>query len=154
MLRALREIRSRQNIARRQPISFAACKCDASHGRIAGTAGSLLRALANATVAGDRASRSTPPADQCHAFNCADMEVYVDLAGLIDVEAESQHGWRSNASGWPASIAGKEKKLANADFVEPCAGRSGAARTGEPGPIAEQLTTVSENLAGLDKAGS
>ena len=47
----------------------------------------------------------------------SDMEVFVDLRGLIDVEAEKAR-LEKDSDKLTKLIAGKEKKLSNANFVE------------------------------------
>ena len=72
------------------------------------------------SMAGARATAWGPsiqPPRTNAAFNLPGIEVYVDLAGLIDVAAEiaKKEKERDRVAG---QIAAKEKKLANASFVD------------------------------------
>jgi valyl-tRNA synthetase len=114
VLRGLREVRSRQNIDAKTPISFAA-RCSAETVE-------LLRPMAPyfESMAGARASDwgpSVQPPKTHAAFNFPGIEVYVDLAGLIDVAAEITKNEKER-SRLADQISAKEKKLANASFVE------------------------------------
>jgi valyl-tRNA synthetase len=50
------------------------------------------------------------------SFTAAGAEVFVDLAGLIDVEAEIERKTKERAK-YQQGIASKEKQLANQNFV-------------------------------------
>ena len=89
MLSALREIRSRQNIPPRQTMPFAV-RCDAQ-----ATAALLQPLIGTLRVAGrshrhgDLARRSARRR-RMPRCTCRRMDVYVDLSGVIDVDAEKQ----------------------------------------------------------------
>ncbi|HEY6564157.1 MAG TPA: class I tRNA ligase family protein, partial [Pirellulaceae bacterium] len=113
-LGAIREIRSRQSIPPRQMLSFVV-RCD---DKIA----SLLRPLepyfaamakANATAWGPHV---TPPATSAQ-IKLPELEVFVDLAGLIDVDAELARNQKQRDK-LLILIAGKEKKLGGGTFVD------------------------------------
>lgn len=114
VLRAVREIRSRQNVPPRQEIAFAV-RCDAE------TAGLLaplvpyfqLLAGARATAWGPEVH---PPLLSANA-TLPGMEVYVDLAELIDLEAEIARK-RQELARLDARIEAQRKKLANENFVQ------------------------------------
>ena len=59
------------------------------------------------------------------------MDVYVDLSGVIDVEAEISR-LEKQLERLSGMIAGKEKKLGNAQFRRKGAGRRRAQGAGEP----------------------
>ena len=113
VLKALREIRSRQNINPKQAIQFV---LRAEPAKVA-----LLKPLAEyfKTLAGaegrEWGPNITPPATQA-SVNVAGCELFVDLAGLIDVGAEiaRKEKERDNLIG---VIRGKESKLGNESFV-------------------------------------
>ena len=113
VLRAVREVRARQNVPPKKEIAFAV-RCDA------GTAG-LLRpmapyfvsmAMAHATAWGP--SVETPAL--CANATLPGMEVYVDLAGLIDLESEIVRK-QAELDDLDARIGSQKKKLANESFV-------------------------------------
>ena len=52
----------------------------------------------------------------CASVNLPGIEVFIDLAGLIDVEAETARK-KEEIARLEQFIAGKESKLANANFV-------------------------------------
>ena len=113
VLRSLREVRSRQNIPPKTPIHFVV-QCDQE------TVG-LLRPLEPyfASLAGAHAAAwgadAAPPATNTRVA-LGGMEVFVDLAGLIDFDAEIAKNAKEIAKvrDW---ITAKEKKLANESFV-------------------------------------
>jgi len=113
-LRAVREIRSRQNVPPKTQIQFAV-RCDAS-------VADLLEPMRPyfASMAGARATDCGP--DVAAPALCATAalpwgEVFVDLAGLIDVEAEIARMLRERDK-LQSLVAGKEKKLENKNFVQ------------------------------------
>jgi valyl-tRNA synthetase len=113
VLRAIREIRSRQNVRDRQQVQCTV-RCDA------GTAG-LLRpmepyfaSLAWARITACGPGVEAPPVSA--NVTLPGIEVFVDLADLIDVEAEVARK-HQELKKLHALIAGKRKKLANQNFV-------------------------------------
>src|SRR5690606_32064638 len=85
VLAALREVRSRQNIATRIPIEFS-LKCDEATAKLLQPMASYFQSMANAASTGMGPSVSPPPMASKSAL--AGMELYVDLKDLIDVDAE------------------------------------------------------------------
>jgi valyl-tRNA synthetase len=114
VLRAVRDIRARQGVAPKTPLAFGV-RCEAE------TAELLLpmqpyfasMANANATAIGPDV---TAPALSAHV-PLPGIDIYVDLAGLIDVEAEIARK-KQEAEKLAGFIAAKEKKLTNKSFVE------------------------------------
>ncbi|HVW39668.1 MAG TPA: valine--tRNA ligase, partial [Pirellulales bacterium] len=113
VLRGLREIRSRQNIPPKTPINFSA-RCDAATTALLEPMAPYFASMANAKAVAWRLSAS-PPATHAQ-ISLKDLELFVDLEGLIDLDAEIARldKERTRLSNL---IAGKEKKLANADFT-------------------------------------
>ncbi len=114
VLRAVREIRSRQNIPTRRTVPFRV--------RCAEPVAELLRpmepyfqsmAQAQATQWGPEVTAPVPGA----SVTLPQLEVFVDLADLIDVEAELKRNEKELAR-LEKLIAGKEKKLANEGFLK------------------------------------
>jgi valyl-tRNA synthetase len=114
VLRAVREIRSRQNVPPRKRIEFAV-RCDAP-------TAALLEPmeLYFETMAGARAWAWGPdvqaPALGANA-TLPGIEVFVDLAGLIDLDAEIGKK-KDELAKLEARIAAQQKKLANESFLK------------------------------------
>jgi valyl-tRNA synthetase len=113
VLKGLREIRSRQNIAPKARIDFAV-RCDLD-------TADLLRPMAPYfdSLTGARGTAwgpdVEPPATRAHV-GLPGIEIYVDLAGLIDVPAEIAKNERELEK-LRGLIAAKEKKLTNEAFT-------------------------------------
>ncbi len=110
---ALREIRSRQNIPPKKPIQFAV-RCSSATATRLQPLDSYFRALANA-IDGRFGEGVTVPTTNA-TVRLAEMEVFVDLEGLIDKQAE-QSRLEKQLERLAGAIQGKEKKLANEKFV-------------------------------------
>jgi valyl-tRNA synthetase len=113
LLRAVREIRSRQNVAPKKQINFSV-RCDADTAE-------LLRPMEPyfETMAGARATawgtEVQAPALSANVV-LSGMEVFVDLADLIDVAAELDRK-RKELEKLDALIQAQERKLGNESFV-------------------------------------
>ena len=114
VLGALREIRSRQNIAPRREIEFHV-RCAESAWRELQPLQGYYETLAQARLR-DWAAEFDPPAVHARVV-LDDMELYIDLEGLIDVDAERSRNAKLRGQ-LQQRIAGKEKKLANERFVQ------------------------------------
>jgi valyl-tRNA synthetase len=113
VLKGLRDVRSRQNIAPKTPVAFRV-KCDQA-------TADLLRPMASYfhSMAGARAEAWGPTASppSLHAsVSTSKLDLYVDLAGLLNVEAEISRQEKERAR-LASAIQFKENKLANAQFV-------------------------------------
>jgi len=113
VLRAVREVRSRQNVPPKKQIDFAV-RCDAP-------TAALLEPMRSyfAAMAGARPTQFGPEVQSpalVAGVSLPGMEVFVDLAGLIDVAAELARK-REDLAKIQARIAAQEKKLANENFV-------------------------------------
>ncbi len=114
VLRGVREIRSRQNIPPKTKIDFVV-RCDAATAELLRADGGLLRVdgrRRRPRLGSARPSRR-PPAP---ATTLPGMEIFVDLAGLIDVDAEIAKNAKELEK-LAGLIAAKEKKLANEGFI-------------------------------------
>jgi valyl-tRNA synthetase len=144
-LSALREIRSRQNIPPRKPISFSV-QCDSSTAELLEPLREHFVALTRAepiALGGDVAVPSTHAAVQL-----PDMKVLVDLAGLIDVEAEVER-LEKQQQRLTGSIAGKKKKLANQNFIQRAPVDVVQREKDSLAQLEEQLQSVMDGLAAL-----
>ena len=114
VLKVLREVRSRQNIPPKSTLKFSV-RCEPG-------VVDLLRPMSPyfATMAGAEATEwgpdvTAPPTSSSDVVSGA--EIFVDLAQYVDVEAEIARKTKELAK-LKGAIAGKEKQLANANFVE------------------------------------
>jgi valyl-tRNA synthetase len=114
VLKVLREVRSRQNIPPRATLRFGV-RCDAPLAE-------LLRPMAPyfASMAGAE-STGWGPDVKAPATSASDMiagaEVFVDLAEHVDIDAEIARKTKE-LDRLAGAIAGKERQLANANFVQ------------------------------------
>jgi valyl-tRNA synthetase len=113
VLRAVREIRSRQNVAPRKQIDFSV-RCDAETAKLLRPMEPYFLSMATA-----RAVAWGPDVEAPTLFasvTSPGIEVFVDLAGLIDVEAETKRALKE-LERLESLIASKRKKLANENFL-------------------------------------
>lgn len=114
VLRAVRDIRARQGVAPKTPLRFAV-RCDASVAGLLSPMEPYFASMANARSTAFGPEVASPPLS-AHV-PLPGMDVYVDLAGLIDIAAEMARK-KQEAEKLVGFIAAKEKKLSNASFVE------------------------------------
>ena len=113
VLRGVREIRSRQNVPPKTEIEFAV-RCDAETATLLEPMSAYFDSMANATATGWGPDVEPPALSSNVAL--AGIEVFVDLADLIDVEAELKKK-RAELAKLEGFIVGKKKKLENESFV-------------------------------------
>lgn len=113
VLRGVREIRSRQNVPPKKQIEFSV-RCDAETASLLEPMSTYFDSMANAQAIG-WGPEVEPPALFAN-FVLPGVEVFVDLADLIDVEAELQKK-RAELAKLEGFIEGKKKKLENESFV-------------------------------------
>ncbi len=114
LLRAVRDIRMRQNIQPRQQITFLV-RCDQRTAEMLRPMAPYFVSMA-AAVAAEWGPQVQPPTLAAGAM-ASGMEVFVDLAGLIDVAAEIQRK-KKELQRLESLIVAKQKKLADAAFVQ------------------------------------
>jgi len=114
VLRAVRDIRARQSVPPKTPIEFSV-RCEAAVADLLSPMEPYFAAMANARSVAFGPDVTAPPLS-AHV-TLSGMDVYVDLAELIDVPAEIARK-RQEAEKLAGFIAAKEKKLGNASFVE------------------------------------
>ncbi|MCG8586464.1 MAG: valine--tRNA ligase, partial [Pirellulales bacterium] len=114
VLRGLREIRARQNVPQNKEISFSV-RCEPDDADLLKPMEPYFERLAAARTTGWGADVEAP--ELSANFVLPGIEVYVDLADLIDVEAEIAKK-EKEAAKIAGMIEGKEKKLGNAAFVD------------------------------------
>ncbi|QDU26102.1 Valine--tRNA ligase [Anatilimnocola aggregata] len=112
-LGALREIRSRQNIAMKSPIEFSVT-CSAETAALLTPMLPYLQSMANAKPI-EMGPQATAPANHSKAA-LPGMDIYVDLKDFIDVQAEIAKNQQLEQK-LLGIIKGKEAKLSNESFV-------------------------------------
>lgn len=141
-LGALREIRARQNLAPKKQIQFA-IRCEPAVANALQPMASYFKSMAAAELSEMGTDIKPPEINATVAL--PEMEIYVDLAGLIDVGAERKR-LEKELGKVQGAIKGKESKLSNEKFV----GSAPAAivereRTGLA-QLQEQSKTITEAL--------
>jgi valyl-tRNA synthetase len=145
VLGAVREIRSRQNIAPKKPMEFIV-KADAATIALLEPLKPYFAGMANATVAA-WGPDAQPPATNAH-INLQGIDVFVDLVGLIDVSAEIERLEKEEAKTHNL-IQAKAKKLENANFVDRAPAEVVAKERESLAQLQDQLATVQKSLAEL-----
>jgi valyl-tRNA synthetase len=113
VMRAVREIRSRQNVPPKQRIEFAV-RCSPEVAQLLAPMGPYFAMMAGAQPIAWGPDVTAPALSANVALPA--LDVYVNLAGLIDVEAELKKN-REELAKLDGFIAAKQKKLANENFV-------------------------------------
>ena len=113
VLRAVREIRSRQNVAPRTTIEFLV-RADAATADLLRPMEAYFKSMASAKATGW--GPDVEPPSLSANVTLPNIEVFVDLAELIDVEAEIDKQ-EKELEKFDSLIASKQKKLANENFV-------------------------------------
>jgi len=113
VLRAVREIRDRQNVPPKTKIAFSV-RCDEATAELLRPMERYFESMAGARPTGWGADVERPALAAHMALT--GMEVFVDLAELIDVEAETAKK-RQELEKLDKLIAGKRGKLANETFT-------------------------------------
>jgi len=147
VLAALREVRSRQNIAGRIPIEFS-LKCDEATAKLLQPMASYFQTMANAASTGMGPNVAAPPMSSKSAL--AGMELYVDLKDLIDVDAEIAKNQQLEQK-LLGFIKAKESKLGNEGFVARAPANVVQAERDSLAQAQEQLASVRQALAALRK---
>jgi valyl-tRNA synthetase len=148
VLSALREIRSRQNIPPRRSMPFAV-RCDNASAALLQPLTAHFAALAEAHVTEFSPHASPPPT---HAtVHLANMDVYVDLSGAIDVAAEISR-LEKQLERLSGMIAGKEKKLSTRSFIDKAPADVVERERESLDQLREQLATVCGGLATLGRS--
>jgi valyl-tRNA synthetase len=113
MLAGLREVRSRQNIASKTPIHFSV-RTDAETQALLEPMAPYFHSMAGAIATAWGADVQSPAVSA--NFSAAGCDVFVDLAGHIDVGAEKTRLEKEQQQ-LTGQIASKEKQLTNENFV-------------------------------------
>jgi valyl-tRNA synthetase len=146
-LGAIREIRSRQNIATKQPIEFCV-KCDAATADLLKPMTAYFQSMTNATATGFGESVTIPPTHAKSAL--AGLEIFVDLKDFIDVDAEIAKNEQQEQK-LLGLIKGKEAKLNNESFVSRAPANVVQSERVGLAQYQQQLESVRAALAALRK---
>jgi len=147
VLTAIRDIRSRQNILPKQQIEFSV-RCDEE-------AAALLQPMAPyfLSMAGAKATvwgpNTAPPAIGANLL-AGGVEVFVDLAGLIDKPAEIARNEKERAK-LAQMISAKQAKLSGGTFVERAPADVVAKERASLGELEEKLAAIDRALVELRK---
>lgn len=146
-LAAIREIRSRQNIATKQALEFC-IKCDAATAELLQPMTAYFQSMTNASATGFGPDITVPPTHAKSAL--AGMEIYVDLKDFIDVSAELAKNEQQEQK-LLGFIKAKEGKLSNESFVSRAPANVVQAERDGLVQLQEQLASVRTALAALRK---
>ena len=114
VLGGLREIRSRQQIAPKQQIEFSV-RCEREMTELLQPMEPYFLSMAKAANVGWGPEVKPPPTSA--QVSVAGVDLYVDLKDFIDVDAEIAR-LTKQVEKLEKAIVSKEKKLANANFVQ------------------------------------
>ena len=148
VLSALREIRSRQNVPTRQAIPFS-LRCEEATAKLLQPLAPQFAALAEAE-SNAMGPEVEPPATHA-TIHLPTIDVYVDLAGVIDKEAEIAR-LEKLIERLTGMIAGKEKKLSNAAFAEKAPADVVRKEQESLQQLRDQLQTAEASLVALRKS--
>jgi len=115
VLGAIREIKSRQNIAPREIVEFSV-RCDQETAESLQPMQSYFESMPNGGKALAWGKDVEPPKTNA-TVSLHGMDVYVDLKNFIDVKAEKERN-EKEAEQIRKNIASKEVKLSNSNFVD------------------------------------
>jgi valyl-tRNA synthetase len=146
-LGAVREIRSRQNIASKQALEFSV-KCDPATAELLKPMSAYFQSMTNAAAQGFGPDVAIPPTHAKSAL--AGMEIFVDLKDFIDVKAEIAKNEQQEQK-LLGLIKAKEGKLANESFVSRAPANVVQAEREGLTQLQEQLVSVRTALAALRK---
>jgi valyl-tRNA synthetase len=144
-LGALREIRSRQNIASKNELEFSV-RCAPATADLLRPMEPYFASMANARPSGWGEGVEPPKVNA--TISLPGMDIFVDLKDYIDVEAECAR-LRKLEEKLAGLISGKEKKLSNAAFVDKAPADVVAKERESLRELQQQLETVRAALAEL-----
>ncbi len=147
VLKAVREIRARQNVPVKQEVMFAA-KCSNEIAALILPMKPYFTSMAQATLT-DCGPEASMPSLSSNAAG-ANWEIGVNLEGLIDVEAELKKN-RTQREKLVGFITSKEKKLSNEAFTAKAPANVVAAERASLADLKSQLTAIDEAISRLEK---
>jgi valyl-tRNA synthetase len=145
LLKGLREIRSRQNLPPKTAIEFS-LRCDEATAALLQPMATYIESMAKARGVAWGPRVLSPRTAASVGLACG--ELHVDLTGLIDVPAEIARNEKERER-LQAAIASKDKKLANANFVDRAPAEVVAAERASLAEARERLAAVEAALMTL-----
>ena len=147
-LGSLREIRSRQNLPPKQEVKFVV-RCDKDYAASLKPMVGYFKSMASAELVAMGPDAEAP---ETNALIAQDgVEIFVDLDGLIDVEAEIKRLEKEKKK-LTGNIGGKEKKLSNEKFVSSAPPEIVERERTSLGQLKEQLVKVEAALEKFAKS--
>ena len=143
----MRDIRSRQNVPPKTELAFSV-RCDAETAALLKPMEPYFAPMANAQAVAWGADVTAP--ELSANVMLSGMEVFVDLAGLIDFDAEIARN-QKEIEKLAGFIAAKEKKLSNANFVDRAPADVVQKERESLADLVAQQTAANEVLARLAK---
>jgi valyl-tRNA synthetase len=137
----LREIRNSQNIGNKKKVKFS-IKCTADIADLLRPLGVYFSRMANSELIELGPAAEVPETSATRTT--ADMEIYVDLDGVIDIEAEVKRLEKEKAN-LEKSISSKQRQLANEKFVAAKPDLADEIRNGLQ-QAESQLATIADSL--------
>jgi valyl-tRNA synthetase len=144
-LKALNEIRSRQDIATKKPIEFVV-RCSDEDAALLSPMAPYFQQMTNARATAFGPTATAPAMSA--AANLPGIDIFVDLRGLIDVSKELDRNKKEEQK-LVGLIDAKEKKLTNASFVDRAPAEVVQKERESLVQLKEQLTAVRKSLADL-----
>jgi valyl-tRNA synthetase len=145
VLAAIREIRSRQNIATRDALEFCV-KCDPATAALLEPMSAYFRSMTNAAATSFGPEVKIPPTHAKSAL--PGIEIFVNLTGFIDVQAELAKNEQQEQK-LLGLIRAKETKLNNESFVSRAPANVVQAERESLTQLQEQLASVRAALTAL-----
>ena len=149
VLRAVRDMRAKQGVTPKTPLSFSV-RCDEKIAELLQPMEPYFAPMANAHSTGFGPQVAPPALSATVAL--PGIEVFVDLADLIDVPAEIARK-KQEAEKLIGFIAAKEKKLTNASFVERAPADVVQKERDSLKDLQDQLTAAREVIERLEAKG-
>jgi valyl-tRNA synthetase len=148
LLGGLRDVRSRQNIPPKTLLRFSV-RCERSSSELLEPMEPYFESMAGAKATAWGPQVQAPATSA--SFIASGAEVFVDLAEHIDVDAEIARKTKELTK-LEAAIAGKERQLANTNFVERAPADVIGKERAALGALKDQLTATQATLVALQKA--
>jgi len=147
VLRSLREIRNRQNIAPKLEVDFYV-NCDAEKAELIESMADYFGSMARATAI--EIGPDTEPPQPNATATLPGMTIFVDMKNFIDVDAEKARLIKEITKK-EGHIKGKEAKLSNANFVERAPEDLVQRERDQLKELCDELAALKAALAALDE---
>jgi valyl-tRNA synthetase len=149
VLRAIREVRSRQNVPPKKRIEFAV-RCDAPTAALLRPMEPYFESMAGARATGWGPDVQSPALSANSTLT--GMELFVDLADLIDLDAEIAKK-KEELAKLEIRIAAQRTKLANENFVQRAPAAVVEKERGQLESLSQQRALAATTIAALESSG-